>query len=90
MPADPKGLAVLAASPRLRSLVHRLPQALIDKYNPPIGLVLTVDAATGAVVDAVADGKGAVVSSVTAAVPDGRGGLLLGSLTGVGVKRVVL
>lgn len=89
VPADPKGLAVLAASPRLRSLVHRLPQALIDKSNPPVGLVLTVDASSGDIVDAVADGSGKVVSAVTAAVPDGRGGLLLGSLTGAGVKRVV-
>ena len=87
--SDPKGFTALASSPRLRSIVYRLPQRVIDAATPPIGLVLKVDAATGETVDAVADASGKVVAAVTAAVPDGAGGVLLGSLSAAGVKRVV-
>lgn len=89
-PPNPAAHADLTKRKVARAIAAALPAALVDKANPPRGLVVTLDAATGAFISAAADAAGAVVAGVTAAVPDGRGGLLLGSLSAAGVKRVQL
>ena len=87
-PPNPAAHADLTRRRWLRAIVAALPAALVDKANPPTGLVLILNAATGEVVAAAADTEGRTVAGVTAAVPDGRGGLLLGSLSAEGVRRV--
>lgn len=89
-PPNPAAHAELTRRRWLRAIAAALPASLVDKANPPIGLMLTLDAATGEIVSAAADNKGKTVAGVTAAVPDGRGGLLLGSLSAEGVRRAVV
>jgi len=82
--------AFLATSRPARWLASRLPAYLAARAAPPVGLVVRVSAADGAVLETLADAGGRVVRGVTSAVEGPGRRLWLGSLAGVGVQSVQL
>jgi hypothetical protein len=84
----PPGAVRLSGSRTLRALMAWAP-AWAKPMPEPLGLVLRVSAATGEVLQALVDARGAAVHGVTAATQVG-GALLLGSLESKFVVRVPL
>ena len=89
-PPSPAVARGLAASRAARWVAARLPPAVAARGTPPLGLVVRVSTADGAILETRADAGGRVVRGVTSAVagPDGR--LYLGSLAGAGVQSVAV